>query len=58
MDAREGDGEGPQQHAEAQHGEKTHARLIEELHEPMRAEEQQPADDDLDERGGRDRQRR
>jgi hypothetical protein len=58
MDAREGDQKGRQQHAEGQHGEKTHARLIEELHEPMSAEENRPANDDLDERGGRDRQRR
>lgn len=58
MDARDGDQKGPQQHAEGQHGEKTHARFLEELHEPMRDDEEQRADDDLDEGGRRDRQRR
>lgn len=59
MDSHEkGYQKGPQQHAEGQHGEKTHARFLEELHEPMRDEEERPADDDLDESSGRDGQRR
>lgn len=32
----EGSQKGAQQHAEGQHGEKAHARFVEQLHQPMR----------------------
>lgn len=38
METRDGHQKGPQQHAEGQHGEKTHARFLEQIHHPMRGE--------------------
>ena len=35
MGKRDGRQKGPQQHAEGQHGERTHARFLEQLHQPM-----------------------
>jgi hypothetical protein len=58
MDTRDGQQKGAQQHAEGQHGEKTHSRLLEQLHEPMHREEEQPENDDARDSGGDDRQRR
>ena len=49
MGKRTGRQKGPQQHAEGQHGERTHARFIEQLHQ--RKEEQQ---DDLAVQAGAD----
>ena len=38
-EAKEGRQKGAQEHAEGQHGEKTHSRLLEELHSGRRDEE-------------------
>ena len=35
MGKRDGRQKGPQQHAEGQHGERTHARFLEQIHQPM-----------------------
>jgi hypothetical protein len=35
MGKRDGRQPGPQQHAEGQHGERTHARFLEQIHQPM-----------------------
>jgi hypothetical protein len=35
MAERKGQQKGPQQHAEGQHGEKTHERFIEQIHKAM-----------------------
>jgi len=40
--AKDGRQKGPQEHAEGQHGERTHARFLEELHS-------RPRDDESDE---------
>ena len=58
MAPRKGRQKGPQQHAEGQHGEKTHSRLLEQIHEPMHRDEEQAEDDGTRESGGDDRQRR
>jgi hypothetical protein len=58
MEPRDGHQKGAQQHAEGQHGEKTHSRFLEQIHEPMRRDEEQPEDDDAGASGGDDRQRR
>jgi len=51
---------GPQQHAEGQHGEKTHERFREQIHESMDRDEQRQRDGDGDEseERGRDGERR
>jgi hypothetical protein len=58
MDADDGRQKGAQEHAEGQHGEKTHSRLLEQIHEPMHRDEEQAEDDGTRESGGDDRQRR
>jgi hypothetical protein len=35
MSKRDGQQKGPQEQAEGQHGERTHARFLEEIHQPM-----------------------
>ena len=59
METRDGHQKGPQQHAEAQHGEKTHARFLEQIHQPMYRDEDGPSENDGEsESDGDDRQRR
>jgi hypothetical protein len=60
MVERRGDQKGPQQHAEGQHGEKTHERFREQIHESMDRDEQRQPDGDGDEseERGRDGERR
>ena len=58
MDAHDGRQKGAQEHAEGQHGEKTHSRLLEQIHEPMHREEELDENDGARESGGDDRQRR
>jgi len=55
---KKGAQKGAQQHAEGQHGEKTHSRLLEQIHEPMHRDEEQAENDGTRESGGDDRQRR
>jgi hypothetical protein len=57
METRDGQQKGAQTHAEGQHGEKAHARFLEQIHEPMRRDDEQPANDDASESGRDDRQR-
>jgi hypothetical protein len=54
------DQKGPQQHAEGQHGEKTHARFREQIHESMDPDEERRRDGESDESEdrGRDGERR
>jgi hypothetical protein len=71
MTKRDGRQKGPQQHAEGQHGERTHSRFLEQIHQPMdreddlaaaagadRADGEGQENDDADENSGRDGQRR
>ena len=58
METRDGHQKGPQQHAEGQHGEKTHARFLEQIHQPMRREDDESGNGGENESGGDDRQRR
>ena len=58
METRDGQQKGAQQHAEGQHGEKAHSRFLEQIHEPMHRDDEQPEDDGASETGGDDRQRR
>jgi hypothetical protein len=74
MGKRDGRQKGPQQHAEGQHGERTHSRFLEQIHQPMDreddlaaaagVEEYDESDEggqsanDAGDDGGRDRQRR
>ena len=60
MVPRRGRQKGPQQHAEGQHGEKTHERFREQIHESMDRDEQRQGDGDGDEseERGRDGERR
>jgi hypothetical protein len=46
MVRRKGKGQqqGPQQHAEGQHGQKTHERFIEQIHEAMDPDEERQRD--------------
>ena len=39
MGKRDGQQKGPQEHAEGQHGERAHARFVEQLHQPMRGDD-------------------
>jgi hypothetical protein len=59
METRDGHQKGPQQHAEGQHGEKAHSRFLEQIHQPMRRDEDEPPEHDGEsESSGDDRQRR
>jgi hypothetical protein len=71
MSKRDGQQKGAQQHAEGQHGERTHSRFVEQIHQPMNREDdlasaagvdasvgEDEQSDDADENGGRDGQRR
>jgi len=58
METRDGHQKGPQQHAEGQHGEKTHSRFLEQIHQPMKREDDESANDGESESSGDDRQRR
>ena len=58
METRDGHQKGAQQHAEGQHGEKSHARFLEQIHEPMHRDDEAPENDGESESGGDDRQRR
>ena len=71
MGKRDGQQKGPQQHAEGQHGERTHERFLEQLQQPMdreddlaaaagadRSDQDRQRADDADDDSGRDGQRR
>jgi hypothetical protein len=58
METRDGHQKGAQQHAEGQHGEKAHERFVEQIHQPMRRDDEAPENDGESESGGDDRQRR
>jgi len=62
METRDGHQKGPQQHAEGQHGEKTHSRFLEQIHQPVHREDDESENggenESNDERSGNDRQRR
>jgi hypothetical protein len=61
METRDGDEKGMQQgaqkHAEGQQGEKTHARFLEQIHQPLDRSEEDEELGDSDENGRRDGQR-
>jgi hypothetical protein len=59
MQTRDGLQKGQQQHAEGQHGEKTHSRFLEQIHHPMyRDDEESSEHDGASENSRDDRQRR
>jgi len=62
MENRDGQQKGAQKHAEGQHGERAHARVQEQIHQPMDRSAEETADrqqhDDANEDGGVDRKRR
>jgi hypothetical protein len=59
METRDGHQKGPQQHAEGQHGEKAHSRFLEQIHQPMHRDEDEPPENDGASESDRDdRQRR
>ena len=48
MGKRDGQQPGAQQHAEGQHGERTHARFLEQIQHPMNRDEDEPVHRDGD----------
>ena len=58
MAPRDGQQKGAQKHAEGQHGEKAHSRFLEEIHQPLRRDDESAEHGDASESGGDDRQRR
>jgi len=54
MQTRDGHQKGQQQHAEGQHGEKTHSRFLEQLHYPLYHDDDDPAEHDRASESGRD----
>lgn len=46
MQTRDGHQKGPQEHAEGQHGNKTHARFIEQLRYPLYSDDDDPPEHD------------
>ncbi len=58
METRDGHQKGAQQHAEGQHGEKAHARFLEQIHQPMHRDDEAPENGGENESDGDDRQRR
>jgi hypothetical protein len=62
METRDGYQKGPQKHAEGQHGEKTHARFLEQIQQPMNREDDESGNagenEGSNESSGNDRQRR
>jgi hypothetical protein len=59
METRDGRQKGPQQHAEGQHGEKAHARFLEQIQQPMNRDDESSENGDANESdGGDDRKRR
>jgi hypothetical protein len=55
MVPRRGRQKGPQQHAEGQHGEKTHERFIEQIHSAMDPDEERQRDGESYESEAHDR---
>jgi len=55
MVPRRGRQKGPQQHAEGQHGEKTHERFIEQIHESVESDEERQRDGESYESEAHDR---
>ena len=55
MVPRRGRQKGPQQHAEGQHGEKTHERFIEQIHSAMDPDEDRQRDGESYESEAQDR---
>jgi hypothetical protein len=55
MVPRRGRQKGPQQHAEGQHGEKTHERFIEQIHSAMDPDEERQRDGESYESEAQDR---
>ena len=59
MENRDGKQKGAQQHAEGQHGEKAHARFLEQIQQPLhRDDDEQSENDGASESRGDDGQRR
>ena len=59
MQTRDGNRKGPQEHAEGQHGEKTRARFLEQIHQPIYRDDEESSENDGESENGRDdRQRR
>lgn len=58
METRDGHQKGAQQHAEGQHGEKAHARFLEQIHQPMHRDDEAPENGGESESDGDDRERR
>ena len=62
METRDGHQKGPQKHAEGQHGEKTHSRFLEQIHQPMHREDDESENggenESSNQSSGDDRQRR
>src|SRR5690348_16117584 len=59
MQTRDGNQQGPQDHAEGQQGEKTRARFQEQIHQPIYRDDEESSDNDGESEGSRDdRQRR
>ena len=58
METRDGHQKGPQKHAEGQHGEKTHARFLEQIQQPVNREDDESENGGENEGSGDDRQRR
>ena len=58
MERRDGHQKGAQTHAEGQHGEKAHARFLEQIHEPMQRDDEPSENDDAGESSGDDWERR
>jgi hypothetical protein len=55
MVQRKGRQKGPQQHAEGQHGDKTHERFIEQIHQSMDPDEERQRDGESYESEAHDR---
>jgi hypothetical protein len=55
MVSRRGRQKGPQQHAEGQHGDKTHERFIEQIHESLDPDEERQRDGESYESEAHDR---
>ena len=58
MGTRDGQQKGAQKHAEGQHGDKTRARILEQIHEPTHRDDEQAENDGAGKSGRDDGQRR
>ncbi len=46
MQTREGHQQGPQEHAEGQHGNRTRSRFLEQIHHPLYSDDDEPSEHD------------